>query len=362
MNQIRPLFVSLLSFLFSLTAFPQEKTFPIDGKVVDSAGQPLAGASVFCQNTTVGTLSKNDGSFHLRLANGGYDLIISYTGYETESIRIGKDHKETDTLMVKLKAQDKSLEQAVVTGSAEVADGWDKYGQFFLDNFIGTTPNAAQCILENKDALKFYFYKKRNKLRIKATTELAITNNALGYKIKYQLDSFVYEYNSNVSTYTGYPLFEEMQGTADQQDSWRQNRLLSYAGSRLHFIRSWYDSTLTEEGFVLEMPDSADNNKMKRIANPYDRKFYTVDSGDVEVGIQGRLRVRYKNETPDKKYLREHKFPLNTPVQISAIDIVNGFVVEENGYFYEQSDVTNMGYWAWKKVAELLPLDYLPNP
>jgi hypothetical protein len=370
MNQVRPFLLSLLrpfvlsslTLFFSQTAFSQQKTFAIDGKVVDSTGQPLAGASVFCQNTTTGTLSKNDGSFHLRLANGGYDLIISYTGYNTESVRIGKDHKETDTLTVTLKAQDKNLEQAVVTGSAEVTDGWDKYGQFFLDNFIGTTPNAAQCVLENKDVLKFYFYKKRNKLRIKATSELLITNNALGYKIKYQLDSFVYEYNTNTGTYTGYPLFEEMQGTADQQDAWRQSRLFSYAGSRLHFIRSWYDSTLQEEGFVLETPDSSDNNKMKRITNPYDPRFYSVDSGDVEIGIQGRLRVSYKNQPPDRKYLQEHKFPLNTPVQISAVDIVNGFVIEENGYFYEQSDITNMGYWAWKKVAELLPLDYLPSP
>ena len=362
MKSTRPFLLSILSLLFSITVFSQAKTFSVDGKVVDSAGQPLAGASVFCQNTTIGTLSKADGSFHLRLANGGYDLIVSYTGFGTESIRIGKDHKETDTLTVTLKAQDKSLEQAVVTGSAEVVDGWDKYGQFFLDNFIGTTPNAAQCTLENKDALKFYFYKKRNKLRIKATADLMISNNALGYKIRYQLDSFVYEYTSNTGTYTGYPLFEEMQGTQDQQDAWKQNRLYSYAGSRLHFIRSWYDSTLDDEGFVLEMPDSNDNNKMKRITNPYNQKFYSVDSGEVEVGIQGRVRVSYKNQLPDKKYLQEHKFPLNTAVQISAIDIVSGFVIEENGYFYEQSDVTNMGYWAWKKVAELLPLDYLPSP
>jgi hypothetical protein len=359
---MRTTLLSLLTLLFSLSALSQAKTFPVDGKVVDSAGQPLAGASVFCQNTTIGTLSQTDGSFHLRLANGGYDLIVSYTGYGTESVRIGKDHKETDTLRITLRAQDKSLEQAVVMGSAEVADGWNKYGQFFLDNFIGTTPNAKQCVLENKDALKFYFYKKRNKLRIKATSDLLITNNALGYKIKYQLDTFVYEYTTNIGTYTGYPLFEEMQGTPEQQDTWKQNRLYSYAGSRLHFIRSWYDSTLDEEGFVLETPDSSDNNKMKRLADPYDPKYYSVDSGEVEIGIQGRLRVSYKNQLPDRRYLQAHKFPLNTAVQISAIDIVNGFAIEENGYFYEQTDVTNMGYWAWKKVAELLPLDYIPSP
>jgi hypothetical protein len=101
---------------------------------------------------------------------------------------------------------------------------------------------------------------------------------------------------------------------------------------------------------------------MKRITNPYEPKFYAIDSGDVEISVQGRLRVSYKNQPPDKKYLQQNKFPLNTPVQISAMDIVGGFVIEENGYFYEQSDITNMGYWAWKKVAELLPLDYLPNP
>src|SRR5579863_7762786 len=132
---MRPFLLSSLSLLLSLSVFSQAKTFSVDGKVVDSTGQPLGGASVFCQNTTIGTLSKSDGSFHLRLANGGYDLIISFTGYQTESIRVGKDHKETDTLQVTLRAQDKSLEQAVVTGSAEVTDGWDKYGQFFLDNF-----------------------------------------------------------------------------------------------------------------------------------------------------------------------------------------------------------------------------------
>jgi hypothetical protein len=86
-----------------------------------------------------------------------------------------------------------------------------------------------------------------------------------------------------------------------------------------------------------------------------------VDSGDVVINLTGRLRVSYTNEQPNRKYLQERKFPLNTKVQISALDIVNGFVIEENGYFYDQTDVTNMGYWSWKKLAELLPYDYNPE-
>jgi hypothetical protein len=81
----------------------------------------------------------------------------------------------------------------------------------------------------------------------------------------------------------------------------------------------------------------------------------------VEISIQGRLRVSYTSQAPDKKYLIENKYPLSTGVQISALDIVNGFVIEENGYFYDQADVTNIGYWSWKKLGELLPYDYLPQ-
>lgn len=361
MNRTRPLLLLLTAFLISLNAFSQDKTFPVDGQVLDSAtGLPLNNASVFCQNTTVGTLSKDNGNFHLRLPNGGYDLVISYTGYETQVLRIGKDRHAGDTLRIRLKPQDKSLEQAVVTGSAEVADGWVKYGQFFLDNFIGTTPNAGQCVLENKEALHFYFYKKRNKLRVKATDVLVVDNNALGYKIRYQLDSFVYDYNGNVGSYTGYPLFEALQGSPEQQDTWKQNRLYAYSGSRLHFIRSWYDSTLDDEGFVLEMADSITGN-FKRIGNPYDPGFYSRDSGDVEINLQGRLRVSYTSQVPDKKYLMENKFPLSTAVEISAVKVLNGFVIEENGYFYDQADVTNVGYWSWKKLAEVVPYDYVPE-
>jgi hypothetical protein len=300
----------------------------------------------------------------MRLSNGGYDLVISYTGYETRLIRISNGNKENDSMTVALKAEDKSMAEVVVAGSAEVADGWTKYGQFFMDYFIGTTPNSAECSIENKDVVKFYFYKKRNKLKVKAKENIIVLNNALGYRIKYQLDSFVYDYNTNISSYTGYPLFEELgdSATAEQRAIWKKNRFRSYIGSRLHFMRSWYDSTLTDEGFQIELLDSADNTQSTSLEDPYDSRYYSVDSGDVVINIRGRIRVNYKNQVPDRKYLAQNKFPASARKQISALDIAaDGFVIEENGYFYEQADVINMGYWAWKKLAELLPYDYDPD-
>jgi hypothetical protein len=357
---MKTIFSVFLGTLISLAGLSQDTYFSVSGKVVDEKTKlPMPNASVFCQNTTVGTITNAEGNFSLRLKNGGYDLIISYTGYQTKSQRISNGNSENDNLNVELQEQDKSLTEVVVAGSAEVADGWSKYGQFFFDNFIGTTPNASQCSIENKDVLKFYFYKKRNKLKIKAATDVIVDNNSLGYKIKYQLDSFVYDYSTKISIYTGYPLFEEMKGTPEQMETWNKNRFATYIGSRLHFMRSWYDSTLTEEGFSLELLDS--HNTPTQLENPYDTQIYATDSGDVIVNIKGRLRVNYNNHAPDRKYLVQNNFSLTTPQQISALDIIDGFTIEENGYFYEQSEVTNMGYWAWKKLAEALPYDYNPE-
>jgi len=357
---MKQFFSLLASLLFSVSIFSQDKTFPVNGTVIDAKTKlPMSNASVFCQNTTIGTITNADGKFFMRLNKGGYDLVISYTGYETKSMRISNGNPENDSLIIEMSEKDKSMEQVVVAGSAEVADGWNKYGQFFTDNFIGTTPNASHCSIENKDALHFYFYKKRNKLKVKAKDDLVVTNNALGYKIRYQLDSFVYDYSTKVGSYTGYPLFEELTGTAEQQEEWKKNRFNSYVGSRIHFMRSYYDSTLNEEGFSLELLD--ENNRATTVGNPYDSKYYSIDSGDVAINIKGRLRVNYKNHAPDRKYLQENDYPLTTRLQISALDIVDGFSIQENGYFYEQSEITNMGYWAWKKLAELLPYDYNPE-
>jgi len=202
------LFACIAGSAFGQTA----NQFAVTGTIIDSAtGQPLAGASVFCQNTTFGTISKSDGTFALYLPEGGYDLVISYTSYETRILSI---HSSTAAnLSIALKPKDKSLQEVAVTGSAMVADGYKIYGQFFFDHFIGTSPNALQCSIQNPDALQFYFYKKRNRLKVKATEDIVIVNNALGYKIKFQLDSFAHEYSTELSTYTGFPFFEELPGS-----------------------------------------------------------------------------------------------------------------------------------------------------
>jgi len=183
--------------------------FRVSGTVIDGqTQQPLAGASVFCQNTTVGTITNSNGEFSMTLPPGGYDIVVSFTGYETQSQNINAQTDNITQLRFVLKEKSKNMEEVAVVATTEVKNGWEKYGDFFKEQFIGLTENSALCNIENPTALRFFFSKKKNRLKVIASEDLIITNKALGYKIRYTLDSFTHEYASSITQFTGYPLFE----------------------------------------------------------------------------------------------------------------------------------------------------------
>ena len=166
------------------------------------------------------------------------------------------------------------MEEVILTNTFEVKDGWEKYGEFFTKNFIGATPNSAKCVLLNPEVLKFYFYKKSNRLKILTTEPVLIANHALGYNLRYQLDSFVYYYKTDNYIYRGFCLYTEMEGEDSLQNVWKTNRAVAYEGSKLHFMRSYYDSSVYEDGWVIDMLDEKEDKKFNRVTNPYDSLYY----------------------------------------------------------------------------------------
>lgn len=352
-------------FLFTSLSASSQSYFYIKGKVIDDSTKlPMEGASVLCQNTTKGTITNKDGEFKMELPSGGHNLVISYTGFESESIRISSSQDNSNELNISLKKKEKKMEEVVIQATTEVKDGWTKYGKQFTDYFIGTTPFAKQCSIENPEGLKFYFSKKKNRLKIKAEQPVVIMNYALGYKIQYQLDSFIYDYTTKFSAYVGVAFYTELDSTAEQKTTWLQNREKAYYGSRLHFMRCYYDSTLKENGFALEeiYTDSTTGKmKISSLENPYDSAVYAlVDSVDKEINLFGKYRVAYTLEPMEKEYLVANKYPLTAKEQLSTLEFLNGFVITENGFFYNQTEVINSGYWAWKNLADQLPYDYWP--
>ena len=363
-------FFPVLALLLSgFCAFPQGNYVIITGKVIlASTKQPLQGASVFAQNTTLGTATDAEGNFKLYLPDGGYTVSVTFTGYNTESRRISTSDPSDRNLVFEMSEKEKQMEEVAIVATGEVKDGWSKYGQFFVDKFIGQTTNSAACVLKNPEILKFYFSKKRNRLKVVAADPLIIENNALGYIIKYALDSFTYEYNTEVNVYTGSPLFEEKVPTDNvQAESWNLARQKAYKGSVLHFMRSVYDKTLKEEGFEVQfLVNINEKETAMPLKDAYKALNYIKDDSTLVVEIkpnQPRVGVIYLSEKPSEVYRK--LFPEEPgEFQFSMLNFLTAETlgIEQNGYYYDQEDLAISAYWTWDKVGDLLPYDYGRKP
>lgn len=360
----------IFTFLFILPAgrlFSQEVYYTVKGKVIDkNSKSPLQAASVFAQNTTLGVATDADGNFTIKLPNGGYSLIVTYTGYETEAIRISNTSSQNDNLVFELSPEVKSLEEVSVVISTEVKDGWQKYGEFFTQNFIGQTKFAKQCVIKNPEVLHFYFNKKRNRLKVLAKEPLSVDNFALGYTLKFAIDSFTYEYNTKTNLFIGYPLFEQMQGTPDQKDAWTKNRTIAYKGSMLHFARSLYNRTLEKDGFELQFIIKNNDGEIPiPLQNLYGALNYVKDDSTNTVEFrpnQPEVAVIYKNADPEQAYLDTDP-TIKKDFQLSTLLFApdESVIIEQNGYYYDQTDITTNGYLGFKKIGDMLPYDYVPE-
>lgn len=358
MHSIRFLIINCFLFL-SFISFSQST---ITGKVVDVETKlPLQGASVFAQNTTKGAVTDAEGNYKLFLNKGGYELIVSYTGFVSNTIKV--EANEDKNLDIELKKVEKNMDEVVIVASNEVTDGWEKYGGFFLDYFIGATSFSDSCVLQNPEALKFYFYKRSDKLKVLAEQPLLISNRSLGYNLRYQLDSFVFYNKTNINSYRGSCLYTAMEGTEEEQKQWKENRKAAYFGSRLHFLRSYYDSSLKEEGFTVDVLSTSDNNRFHRLANPYDTAYYFFNdtTENAELFFPQKANITYTKKPPEKDYLMQTHLPADVKMQLSYVDLLEGIVIKPNGFFFDQRSWINQGYWSWKNIADQLPYDYEPE-
>ena len=74
----------ILTFLFlSIMSFGVFAQGTVTGKVTDSEGEPLIGASVVVKGTSVGTVTDLDGAYTLS-ASGNDILVVSYIGYSNK--------------------------------------------------------------------------------------------------------------------------------------------------------------------------------------------------------------------------------------------------------------------------------------
>lgn len=402
--KLKPIY--LFCFLF-LSIESASQTL-LKGVVLDAEkNKPVSNASVFLNNTSVGTKADEHGIFVLSIPNGKFELIVSSVGYQTYNQTIS-GNEIADFITIKLQVKTQLMETVVVEPYEK--DGWQKWGKFFIENFIGMSANAKDCEIKNSSTIHFTHPKNKNTLSAVADETLIIENKALGYTIHYQLESFQYDFKNNYLVWTGYPFFEPMKGSKAMQKRREKKRNEAYYGSMMHFMRTVYRNKIVEEGFEIRHLKKIPNYEKQRVKEAYksnmqtirnangtatithinkdtaeyygrimrqtdyfdviekttlpgDSIAYAVNNTTAGLDFKDYLLIVYKKATAPSEYRKQ--FPESNASMMSQIVLVNGIPVEieANGLYYNPVDLMSLGYWAWsEKIATMLPFDYqLPS-
>jgi hypothetical protein len=337
---------------------------------------PIASASIFLSNTSIGAISKDNGGFVLQpFPEGRFDLVVSIIGYETYTTTVVSNAIPTN-LTILLTPKVKELQEVIVTPYEK--NGWEKWGDFFMENLIGKTPNATACKLLNKEVVHFRFDKKKNMLNAYADEPLHLQNKALGYELKYDLSVFEFNFTTKIFFYQGYPLFSQLATSRKRvEDRWQRNRAETYQGSLMHFMRSLYRNILIEEGYELRkiirnkekqysyfFSGSASRNVDVLINTPLngDSIAFAIDSTTVGLQFNNYLQVVYKwKYMPESYRLTQRGMGPKQPMtaELFMPDPEKVVAVLANGSYFSGKDILNLGFWAWsEKLSNMLPLDF----
>ena len=351
----------------------------INGIVVDeTSGLPLEGASVYFNNTSIGTSANAVGKFSLQLPNLlNAELIISGVGYERLVYTLPATIDLHRNYVFKLAQKEQQLREVLILPDALRR----KYLSIFEQNFLGITEEASRSSIENRKDIYFTSGDDNNTIRAYSDTPLVIINKMLGYKIKFELVDFSFDKGNGRTFYYGYTRFEEM----GDKSRWQKNRRRCYYGSTVHFFRSLIANRLKEDAFKIYLIKpvslSGDTN---RVGNGVVKKVHgnqemamavsvspdqiimpdTSNINNYILAFKGKLMVQYDKEAASKWYLKKNTFIQgNMPVGFrSYITIKSDFLqITSTGIVNNPMDVEYSGYWIYEKAANMLPFNYEPD-
>lgn len=404
---IKGLFCGLILFLcFGIKLFAQDG-YVISGVIKDKK-EVLPGAAIYVSGYKIATVTNGEGKFVLpKLGPGNYDLLvqmIGYTPYAKNIIISNQSVQVTITLTEKTTL----LKEVVIKPNPNRT----YYLTFFKDYFIGKTPNSVKCKILNTEVLNFYDDKDASSLTVTASDFLIIENKALGYRLKYLLKNFEYDYKTKIIFFAGNAYFEELKGSKEKKKIWIKNREIAYNGSAKHFFKSLYHNTVAENGFIINklgtiknknrQPDSVINANIKRLTagqqglvntltfkgndslsywikqrnqpktfNTINRRGVLIDTlvkkldNDLKmIQFKDALYVIYKNETESSAYSlsgNQQNRPLDVGnFQISVISLYKPAIsFYANGSINDPRSCVYSGYWAYEKIADMVPIDYI---
>lgn len=136
----------ILSTELSSVERTQQANVKVSGRVLDSMGEPIIGASVVESGTSNGTITDIDGNFSFNVSVANAQLEITYIGYQKLTVKVvaGK------VISVVLKEDTQALDEVVVVGFGvqKKANLTGAVSQVKMDDVLGSRPvvNAMSAL------------------------------------------------------------------------------------------------------------------------------------------------------------------------------------------------------------------------
>jgi hypothetical protein len=301
----------------------------IKGTVTDSETQRRINfAYVYFNGTFVGTNSDKDGNFEIDISKyKSMPLTISAIGYYSVTISVVPRGKPVSVFM---KPKLYELNEVVINGKAHERERKVNL-KLFSDCFLGTTKNAKDCQITNTADIRFI--SGHDTLTAYSSNPILIDNKALGYKITYFLDEFIYDEKNESFLFVGNIIFnEDLSAEEEQKQIFDARREKAYLGSRMHFFRSLWNNELDSTKFNVK------NSAGETL--PYDSL------------------VIHENRTKYLSYPEDIGICFRSALPTSYILFVEESVnFDSNGYF-DPSSVSWQGEMSRKRIADWLPYEY----
>jgi hypothetical protein len=369
MKFIRYCLFAALILLLNVNLFAQGH-YNVIGTVTDEKGQLLTSATVFISGSEKITITNERGEFIFHnLDPGAFQLSVTMVGFAPD-IRSLVIQTSSANLKIVLKSKATELDEVKIPPGNTLED----YYQLFKAQFLGISPNGLQSEITNRNVLKLNYDKKRGLLTATADEFLIIQNNRLGYKVRYLLRGFSYNAITNAAIYDGDTNFEELDGTPKMKKAWEKNRLETYKGSFMHYLRAVYSNTVAKEGFVTNQLFSAYNSKNDPLSSDkiaidprplrYDTLATVIDTSFISLKSPD-FYLTYdlkKANAKAKKAPKNNR--INTELDYNGSIIRMPFkeaIIDRKGSYTDYRAFYIHGNMARRRVGDQLPFEYQPG-
>lgn len=329
-------FVLLFSLFVSFSGITQ--TFSAN-VLDDKTKAPIESASIYFDNTTIGTTTNSEGKFSVFYTDATQsNLIISYLGYETATIL---DYRQKNNRTIYLKPANSVLEEVVINTD----DGLTRRQKLklFKQQFLGQSTFGRSCKILNENTLILKYNKRQKQLTASSVEPLIIENKSLQYLISFNIQTFdlnfsyVEEKNNifNIKSvgYTGNTFYKNLEDFNKKKAE--KNRQKAYNGSVLQFMRALYNENLEAENYQVFFKrfktDPWKHFEIQPITNANTKRIL----------LDKPVTILYNNKNQSK------------------ITFLNpAILVDEYGNYVDVTKVLFSGAMGNQRVGDLLPLDY----